>query len=96
MIDETLIPPDDLLSDGPGTREDFIEGGVGLLWNGLVARAGLKPDMAVLDIGSGDGKHAQVLADFLSSEGKYRGQCHWREVVPGKLRQISQLRIQAR
>jgi len=73
MIDETLVPPDDLLSDGPGTREDFIEGGVGLLWNGLVARASLKPDMAVLDVGSGDGKHARVLAEFLSSEGKYRG-----------------------
>ena len=73
MIDETLVPPDDLLSDGPGTRKDFIEGGGGLLWNGLVARAGLKPDMAVLDIGSGDGKHARVLAEFLSSEGKYQG-----------------------
>jgi ubiquinone/menaquinone biosynthesis C-methylase UbiE len=73
MIDETLVPPDDLLSDGPGKREEFIEDGVGLLWNGLVARAGLKPDMAVLDIGSGDGKHARVLAEFLNSEGKYRG-----------------------
>ena len=73
MIDETLVPPDDLLFDGIGTREDFIVHGGAFLWNSLVAKAGLKPDMAVLDIGSADGKHARVLAEFLSSEGKYRG-----------------------
>jgi SAM-dependent methyltransferase len=70
---ESLIPPDALLFDGTGSRQAFIDGGPGFLWNSLVARARLEPQHAVLDIGSGNGKHARVLVDFLSDRGSYCG-----------------------
>ena len=73
LDDDSLVPPDHLLFDGTGSREAFINGGPGFLWNCLVARASLKPDDAVLDIGSGNGKHARVLSQYLSSKGSYVG-----------------------
>jgi SAM-dependent methyltransferase len=72
MIDETLLPEDEMLFDGTGTREDFINQGPGFLWNALVPRARLEPHHRVLDIGSGNGKHARVLTDFLTT-GSYAG-----------------------
>lgn len=81
MLDETLIPPDELLFDGTGTRQQFIDGGPGFLWNSLVARARLEPHHSVLDIGSGNGKHARVLTEFLQG-GSYAGF----DIVPGGIR----------
>lgn len=72
MIDETLLPEDEMLIDGTDTREDFIIQGLGFLWNALVPRARLEPHNRVLDIGSGNGKHARVLTDFLTT-GSYAG-----------------------
>ena len=73
-IDERLIPPDELLFDGTTSREGFIQGGPGFLWNSLVARAWLKPQHSVLDMGSGNGKHARVLTQYLEPpEGRYVG-----------------------
>jgi SAM-dependent methyltransferase len=73
-VDEALIPPDHLLFDGTGSREGFIQSGPGFVWNVLVPRAWLKPHDAVLDIGSGNGKHARVLTHFLKpAEGRYIG-----------------------
>jgi SAM-dependent methyltransferase len=68
-----LVPPTELLINGDGDREGFVNDGPPFLWNALVPRAHLKPNNAVLDIGSGDGKYARVLAEYLSPEGKYRG-----------------------
>jgi SAM-dependent methyltransferase len=74
MSDDSLVPPDDLLFDGTTSREEFIQGGPGFLWNCLVARAWLQPHHAVLDMGSGNGKHARLLAQYLKPpEGRYVG-----------------------
>lgn len=81
MLDETLIPPDELLFDGTGTRQQFIDGGPGFLWNSLVARARLEPHHTILDIGSGNGKHARVLTEFLQG-GSYAGF----DIVPDGIR----------
>ena len=72
MLNENLIPPAELLFDGTGSREDFIAQGPGFVWNALVARARLEPHHTILDIGSGNGKHARVLAEYLTT-GRYRG-----------------------
>lgn len=72
MVDASLVPPDEMLFDGTGTREDFIAQGPGFVWNALIARARLEKHHAVLDIGSGNGKHARVLAEYLEG-GTYSG-----------------------
>jgi ubiquinone/menaquinone biosynthesis C-methylase UbiE len=73
MTSDSLIPPDELLIDGPRSRQEFIDGGPGFLCNVLVPRTALQPHHAVLDIGSGNGRHARVLTEYLNSQGSYRG-----------------------
>jgi SAM-dependent methyltransferase len=72
-ISVDLVPPDSLLFDGSGSKEEFISLGDGFLWNLLVARARLQPSHSVLDIGSGNGQKARPLATYLNSEGRYVG-----------------------
>jgi len=80
MVADDLIPPPEMLHDGSGSIEEFIHGGPGFLYHSLVTRAALRKEHAVLDIGSGNGKHARVLADFLTT-GRYEGFDIVRETV---------------
>lgn len=73
LLDENLIPPSDLLFDGSAGPEEFVKLGEGFLWNLLVARARLKPNHAILDVGSGNGQKARPLARYLDQEGRYYG-----------------------
>lgn len=72
MIFDDLVPPAAMLHDGSSSIEDFAKGGPGFLHNYLVVRAGLRKEHSVLDIGSGNGKLARVLAEYLTS-GRYVG-----------------------
>lgn len=72
-VSNDLVPPDNLLFDGSGSREDFLALGNGFLWNLLVARARLQPSHSVLDIGSGNGAKARPLTTYLNSVGQYVG-----------------------
>jgi SAM-dependent methyltransferase len=69
---DKLIPPPSMLHDGSANIDEFIRGGPGFLHNSLIVRAGLRKEHAVLDIGSGNGKHARVLSEFLTT-GRYVG-----------------------
>jgi len=73
LSDTDLVPPDALNIDGSGNRAGFIASGAGFLWNSLVSRGGLKPEHAVLDIGSGNGRHARSLTQYLKPPGHYVG-----------------------
>lgn len=72
MALDELIPPASMLHDGTASIDEFIRGGPGFLHNSLIVRAGLRKEHNVLDIGSGNGNHARVLAEFLAT-GRYVG-----------------------
>jgi ubiquinone/menaquinone biosynthesis C-methylase UbiE len=72
MLDR-LLPPADLLFDGSSTHEEFISVGEGFTRVYLIQRAQLKPSDQVLDLGSGNGQKARVLASYLNSTGSYDG-----------------------
>lgn len=60
--------------DGTTTAAEFIAPAIGFLRNALIPRAKLQPTDAVLDIGSGNGKYARVLTDYLDpTQGRYVG-----------------------
>ena len=72
-ISNDLVPPNNLLFDGSGSKEEFVTLGNGFLWNMLVARARLMPSHSVLDIGSGNGQKARPLTTYLNGSGRYVG-----------------------
>ncbi len=61
----------------PPRRQTFIGGGdfvaVGDDFLSQLIDHGLTPDMAVLDVGCGQGRMARPLVNFLSGEGRYEG-----------------------
>lgn len=72
--DVTSPPPPPLV---PNQRDifvgkgDFVDGGANILRE--LIENGLKPNMTVLDIGSGQGRVARPMTEFLSEEGQYAG-----------------------
>jgi len=72
LLDDLLVPPAALLMDGTVTAEQFRSLGEGFVWVTLVNRAALQPTEKVLEIGSGNGQKARVLARYLA-EGSYDG-----------------------
>ena len=68
-----LLPPVELLFDGSSTIQEFISVGDGFTREYLLHRAHLQPNERVLDLGSGNGQKARVLATYLDSRGSYEG-----------------------
>jgi len=68
-----LVPPPELMFDGASSAADFKRIGEGFTRANLIERARLQPHESVLDLGSGNGQKARVLAYYLSPEGSYRG-----------------------
>jgi SAM-dependent methyltransferase len=66
---DRLVPPRRLTFGG---HADFVETGDALLRQ-CVDLGGLRPDAAVLDVGSGTGLMARPLAGFLGERGSYDG-----------------------
>jgi SAM-dependent methyltransferase len=73
LTSPNLVPPPELLFDGAVTAEEFVNVGEGFTNELLIKRARLQPHEAVLDMGSGNGQKARVLASYLNSEGRYEG-----------------------
>lgn len=69
---QKLIPPARELFDGAATVEQFVELGEGFVHEYLIKRARLQPHEHVLDVGSGNGQKARVLARHLTA-GSYCG-----------------------
>lgn len=65
---EDLVPPKGMIYTGSG---DFIHQGNHFLEH--FKDAGLKPEHAVLDIGSGIGRMARAIAFYLNEHGSYEG-----------------------
>src|SRR6185369_13897975 len=63
---EELIPPPELLFDGSWTTEEFVLVGEGFTNENLIRRGRLQPHEKVLDLGSGNGQKARVLARYLN------------------------------
>jgi SAM-dependent methyltransferase len=72
LTDDLLIPPPSLLMDGSGSGEHFRVLGEGFAHISLIQRAALRPEERVLEIGSGNGQKARVLARYLTT-GTYDG-----------------------
>lgn len=72
-IEESLVPPMDLIFDGSPTLEAFRVQGEGAVREYILHRAKLKPHENVLDIGSGIGKIARPLTLHLDENGSYDG-----------------------
>jgi len=68
----SMIPPLELMHDGPVGYAEFKENGQEF-FNYYVALCGLKRNERVLDIGSGIGRKTFLLTDYLSEEGSYEG-----------------------
>jgi SAM-dependent methyltransferase len=68
-----LVPPRELLFDGSTTPEEFKRTGVGFTRVNLIARGRLQPHERVLDLGSGNGQKARVLAYYVNQDGSYEG-----------------------
>ena len=66
---DPLTPPKGLIFTGSG---DFVKQGQVFLQH-FINLGGLKPDYAVLDIGSGMGRMAVPLTQYLSANGSYEG-----------------------
>jgi GT2 family glycosyltransferase/SAM-dependent methyltransferase len=74
-VDQTgeLVPPMEMIFDGPTSIKEFKEVGEGFTRHCLIERAKLKPDEKVLDVGCGIGQKARVLTKYLSPAGVYEG-----------------------
>jgi SAM-dependent methyltransferase len=70
---DDLVPPADMLFDGSTTVEAFKRTGEGFTHVNLLARGRLQPSERVLDLGSGNGQKARVLAYYLDHNGSYEG-----------------------
>jgi SAM-dependent methyltransferase len=68
-----LVPAPELLFDGSRTAEQFKLLGEGFTRVNLINRGHLKKGDRVLDIGSGNGQKARVLAYYLDPSGSYEG-----------------------
>lgn len=66
---DQLTPPKGLIYTGSG---DFKAQGKRILQN-IIELADLQPDQAILDVGSGIGRLAVALTDYLNSDGYYEG-----------------------
>jgi SAM-dependent methyltransferase len=69
---DRLIPPTRIMWDGPPTAESFKENGQEFLKH-FIQLANLQPDQSVLDIGSGVGRKAVALTQYLNQKGNYKG-----------------------
>ncbi len=68
-----FVPPDNMLIDGSTSAETFRRSGEGFARAYLFDRARLRPNERVLDLGSGNGGKARVLAGYLDNQGSYVG-----------------------
>jgi SAM-dependent methyltransferase len=73
MTSNELVPPASMIFDGSRSQDDFVAVGDRFTKYFLIGHAGLKPDERVLDLGSGIGQKARVLAAYLSERGSYEG-----------------------
>jgi predicted methyltransferase len=71
MTSNELVPPASMIFDGSRSQDDFVAVGDRFTKYFLIGHAGLKPDERVLDLGSGIGQKARVLAAYLSERGSY-------------------------
>lgn len=67
-----LVPPVELMHDGPQSYKDFKENGVEFL-RYYVELCGLQPTEKILDVGSGIGRKTWPLAGYLNDRGSYDG-----------------------
>lgn len=67
-----LVPPRDLMHDGPQSYKDFKRNGDEFLRH-YIELCGLRPDEHMLDVGSGIGRKTLPLVDYLSERGSYDG-----------------------
>jgi SAM-dependent methyltransferase len=68
-----FVPPNVLLFDGSTNAVEFRATGEGFTRGYLIQRARLQPGERVLDLGSGNGQKARVLAYYLDATGSYVG-----------------------
>jgi SAM-dependent methyltransferase len=68
----SLVPPIELMHDGPATYEEFRENGREFLRH-YIQLAGLKPWERILDVGSGIGRKTVALTTYLDTRGSYVG-----------------------
>lgn len=73
VIDDDLVPPQELLFDGTNTQAEFISAGEGFVRHFLIDHCHLQPEHRVLDLGCGNGQKARVLARYLDAAGSYEG-----------------------
>jgi len=68
----SLIPPLDLMHDGPAGYQEFKDSGEEFFgyYTGLCR---LKPDEKMLDVGSGVGRKTFLLTDYIHEPGRYEG-----------------------
>lgn len=68
------VPPQELMNrlSGPGTEDDF-RAVMRVFRRLFVEQGGLKPTDRVLEVGSGIGRMAQAVADYLTPPGQYDG-----------------------
>jgi ubiquinone/menaquinone biosynthesis C-methylase UbiE len=69
---DPLIPPLRKMYDGPRGVEIFKKNGAEF-FRYFIELGGLKPDHAVMDVGSGMGRKTLPLTSYLSSKGRYEG-----------------------
>lgn len=67
-----LVPPVDLMHDGPQSYKEFKQNGEEFL-RYYIELCGLRPDEKILDVGSGIGRKTLPLVDYLNERGSYDG-----------------------
>ena len=67
-----MVPPAEVLFDGSQTADGFVQEGNALLGQ-LIEFVDLRPDSDVLDVGSGLGRLAVALTNYLRPEARYEG-----------------------
>ncbi|RRD75030.1 class I SAM-dependent methyltransferase [Tannerella forsythia] len=66
---DVMIPPKGMIFIGSG---DFVEQGK-LQRETILRHTGMQPDAAVLDVGSGIGRLAVAMTDYLNADGRFEG-----------------------
>ncbi len=66
---DAMIPPKGMIFIGSG---DFVEQGK-LQRETVLRHTGIQPDAAVLDVGSGIGRLAVAMTDYLNADGRFEG-----------------------
>jgi SAM-dependent methyltransferase len=67
-----LVPPVDLMHDGPQSYKEFKQNGAEFL-RYYIELCGLRPDERMLDVGSGIGRKTLPLVNYLNEDGSYDG-----------------------